>query len=91
MEFSIAPTLPADIATRDDSAGKCRAEKKRILLLEETIFSIAPPVPATYLHQTHLMLVHVQTVTTAYLSRHLLGSMLAPQAFVVLAEWLAKA
>ena len=27
MEFSIAPTIPAAVETRDDSAGKCRAEK----------------------------------------------------------------
>ena len=63
--------------------------KQLVLLLEGAMLIIAPPVPSTYLHQTHWSLVHVHRVTTAYLSHHLLGSMLAPQELVVLAEWLA--
>ena len=60
-----------------------------ILLFVGTMLLIGPPVPETYQNQPHLLLVDVQTVTTAFLSRHLLVSMLAPQALVALAEWRA--
>ena len=41
LEFTMAPTLPAAVATRDDFAGKCRAEKKILLLLEGTMLFIS--------------------------------------------------
>ena len=37
LDFNIAPALPAAVATRDDSDGKCRADANYHLLLEETM------------------------------------------------------
>ena len=57
LDFSIAPALPAAVATRDDSAGKRRADVNFNTAAKRDDTSIAPLVPATYLLQTHLMLV----------------------------------
>ena len=43
LEFSMAPTLPAAVATRDDFAGKCRAEKKNSTAVGKDDVFYSPP------------------------------------------------
>ena len=88
LNFSIAPAFPAAVATGDDSAGKIRAGANFNTSVRrgDAFTKVGAAVPATHQNQPHLQLVHVQTGTTAFLSCHLLGSMLVPQALVALAE-----
>ena len=89
LDFSIAPALPAAVVTRDDPAEKRRADANFHTAVRKGDAVTKPPVPATYQNHKHMLLAHVQTVTTDFLSRQLVGTMLAPQALVAIEEWRA--
>ena len=77
LYFGIAPALPAAVATGDGTTVRGGDAFTR------------PSSTGDVPKPTNLQLVQIQTGTTSFLSRHLLGMMHALQALAALAEWRA--
>ena len=86
LDFSIALALPAAVATHAASSKDSRVNANINSVVRGGDAFNRPSNTGDVPDQPHLLLLHVQTVTIALISRHLLESMLAPQALVVLAR-----
>ena len=91
LGFRFAPLFPAAVATHAASAENSRADANFNTAVRGNDAFNRPSSTGDAGKPTTLaiLIVHVFTVTSAILSRHLLGSRLAPQALVALAEWRA--